>query len=258
MATRLLVLLPLALALVSGVPAAAAVTASLSPTGVITISDDLGVLGEVAFTGFGAEWAYATQRGKATRAEVTKRDRVTTFRGEVPFPDTEAPRLLFTETVEPVEEGLRLRYAVRPTRATSLNGVQASLFLPATRFAEKPVEVKVGTAAPRSVALPRDPAKDAPELLKVLLPARKVQEAVADAEPAAVLMIDTGLVGVRVLAADNLIVQDTRPYEGTEFELRMAAFTEDHGREVLPGEEFAMEFVIVLPGPVQLEGPSAP
>jgi hypothetical protein len=221
-----------------------AVIATLHPSGLIQLSRAGVNLATLELSAHGPGWEHVPQ---ATAVPETNPDPVPAGKrqvvGSLTVPKTEDGRIRFTETVQPVPNGLRLEYDLAMTTAMKLNGLQFSVNLPVALHAGKEVLIAQLQGEPDLVSLPLEPQKGRFQLWS----GQGAKIELAKGTDAALT--------IELRAATDVVVQDLRQWDNPIFEVRFPAIMEDPPRGVAAGDRLHLDLTVTFPCPVQIEGP---
>jgi hypothetical protein len=235
-----------AVLLLAGVPgswAQEALTAKLDPSGQIQFARGEVQLATIELNAHGAEWKHAPQTTATAQVSALPNGAGKRFTGTLPVPNTDGGAILYTETIRPLPQGLRLEYDLGVTKAMKLNGLQLSVNLPVAQYAGKPVTVGQFAGEPGGATFPKDQAE---QVVQVFSGEGSRVVVAKDTEDAITL---------ELRAPTDVVIQDLRRWEQPIFEIRFPAILEDPGRDVPADEKFHLDLTVTFATAAKLVGP---
>jgi len=140
----------------AGPTAVEGVSAYLSPTGVVTLSDEEGVIGTLGIMAFGVGWEPRDQRRAWTGFPVNLEPGAVEFAGEIALFGIEGGRLVYAERVRETEAGIEVEYDVTFNQAMRVEGFAYCLDVPAGRFGGETAAFRTGDVEGAFLPLPKD------------------------------------------------------------------------------------------------------
>jgi len=214
--------------------------AKLDRSGMITVLRGGTELGYVELNAHGPNWQHAPQSTATATVSPLPGGGGLRFEGTLPIPNTEGGALRFVQAVSPAPQGLALVYDVVVLKAMKLNGLQLSLEVPTSLYADKEVLISQPGGQPDSVTLPREAAG-------YVWSGAASRFEVSRGTP--------NVLGLELRAAADALIQDLRNWKHDLFELRFPALNEDQGRDMTVEDRFHLEVTVLLAGPAKLVGP---
>jgi hypothetical protein len=225
--------------------AQAPLTATLSPSGLVSVAAGETEPVTIELSAHGPNWKHAPQEAATATTGDLPGEAGRRVTGTLPVPDTEGGALEYRETVRPLAEGLRLEYEVNVVRTMTLFGLQVSIYLPVPRYGGLELLVTSPDEDPQTVALPAERSDETFQLWA----GQGARVEVAKGTERAVTL--------ELLGPTDVIVQDLRQWDQEVYEIRFPAIMEGGGREVTPEDRFHLDLSATFAGPLTLAAPEA-
>ncbi len=232
-------------------------TVSVSPSGVVTITDEEGPLATLWIIAFGPGWQPGDQRQAAAGFPAAGDAGWMTCTGDIPVPGTDGGRALYEQRSRGTDTGIELEYDLTFSRAMPLDGLALSFHLVRERFAGEAVVLYATDGQPQTITLPEE--LDRPNFRLGRVQGSMVEIA-PDPDP---------LLAISIIepAALPLAVQDERLFEIDEYAIRFNMYSGAAGRpgvgafgwqpgarsqEVSPDDRYSLKLWLDFPGKLPL------
>ena len=219
-------------------------SAKLDASGMVRVTRGDVELATIELNAHGPAWQHAPQASATAEMGELPDQAGKRLVGTLPVPNTDGGAIRFIESVKPLPQGVQLEYDLSMTGPMRLNGLQLSVLLPVAQYVGKEVVIAQPEGEPQIVGLPQEQ----PPQQRFLLwtgEGAKIEAAKGTDEA----------VTIELRAPADAVVQDLRPWDNPNFEIRLPAIMEDQGRDVGADDKFHLDLTVTFAAPVKLEAP---